>query len=122
LKDAVFASRHESYDYKQLPGFTSIEKIRENRTKAVAMAFNFFKSFMPTVKAEEEELVDPQQELRAKCAQEDHHASSLLSRYQECNDRVNSRSKTLETCTEELFDYLHALDHCVTKTLFSRLK
>lgn len=106
------------------------------------MAFNFLKSFLPTVKAEEEELVDPQQELRVsqnqqidwkmshdknwnfqeKCSVEDHHAASLLSRYQECNQRVNSRSKTLETCQEELFDYLHALDHCVTKTLFSRLK
>lgn len=28
------------------------------------MAFNFFKSLLPTVKAQEEELVDPQQELR----------------------------------------------------------
>ena len=29
-----------------------------------AMAFNFFKSLLPTVKAQEEDLVDPQQELR----------------------------------------------------------
>lgn len=45
-----------------------------------------------------------------------------LEKYEGCNNRVNSRSKTTETCTEELFDYLHALDHCVTETLFSRLK
>ncbi|KAG5674002.1 hypothetical protein PVAND_003995 [Polypedilum vanderplanki] len=85
------------------------------------MAANFFRSLFPRVKAEEEELVDPQTELRAKCA-EDHHTAQLFARYQQCNDRVNSRTKTAETCTEELFDYLHHLDHCVAKTLMSRLK
>ncbi|MCL4126888.1 UNVERIFIED_CONTAM: hypothetical protein GTU68_063171 [Idotea baltica] len=34
-------------------------------------------------------------------------------KFLECNDRVNSRSQTAETCTEELFDYLHCVDHCV---------
>ncbi|CRL05856.1 CLUMA_CG019134, isoform A [Clunio marinus] len=86
------------------------------------MAFRFFKSLFPIVKAqEEEELVDPQQELREKCSQEP-HASKLYEKFQTCQDRVNSRTKTAETCQEELFDYLHALDHCVTKTLFTRLK
>lgn len=33
-----------------------------------------------------------------------------------CNDRVSSRSSTEETCTEELFDYLHCVDHCVSKS------
>lgn len=47
---------------------------------------------------------------------------SLFSKYTECNDRVNGRSRTTETCTEELFDYLHELDHCVSKTLWSKLK
>lgn len=87
--------------------------------------FNFFKSLIPTVKAQEEELVDPQQELRVsqkaieetrfsqdsrefqeKCSTES-HAAHLFERYQECNNRVNAKSKTTETCTEELFDYLH---------------
>jgi len=85
------------------------------------MAFNFFKSLLPTVKAQEEELVDPQAELREKCSKES-HAAHLMERYQTCNNRVNSRSKTTETCQEELFDYLHALDHCVVKSLFPRLK
>lgn len=103
-----------------------LEKSRKSETKQAAMAFfNFFKSLIPTVKAQEEELVDPQQELRVsseavfqtrfsqdscdfqeKCAT-DHHAAHLFERYQECNNRVNSKSKTTETCTEELFDYLH---------------
>jgi len=95
--------------------------LREKDKKQAAMAFNFLKSLIPSVKAQEEELVDAQQELRDKCSGEP-HAAHLLDRYQACNNRVNSRSKTAETCTEELFEYLHALDHCVVKTLFSRLK
>lgn len=47
---------------------------------------------------------------------------SLFGRYTECNDRVNSRSKTAEVCAEELIDYLHELDHCVAHSLFSKLK
>lgn len=117
-----------------------------------AMASAFFKSFFPVVRAEEEEMVDQQQELRVswnfnffiilveccywnsrkvwqnslfllqeKCSQES-HAAHLHERYVACNDRVNSKSKTSETCSEELFDYLHALDHCVSATLFSKLK
>eukprot|EP00079_Xenopus_tropicalis_P024418 XP_012817044.1 PREDICTED: cytochrome b-c1 complex subunit 6, mitochondrial isoform X2 [Xenopus tropicalis] len=31
-----------------------------------------------------------------------------------CETRVNSRSHTEEECTEELFDFLHARDHCVS--------
>lgn len=32
---------------------------------------------------------------------------------QECNDRVNSRKQTEETCHEEVIHYFHCLDHCV---------
>ncbi|GAB0092594.1 Cytochrome b-c1 complex subunit 6 [Sergentomyia squamirostris] len=77
---------------------------------------------LPRVHAqEEEELVDPQTVLREKCHQGP-KVEALYAKYQECNDRVNSRSKTTEICQEELFDYLHELDHCVTHTLFSKLK
>lgn len=31
-----------------------------------------------------------------------------------CDARVSSRSQTEEQCTEELFDFLHARDHCVS--------
>ncbi|XP_004928884.1 cytochrome b-c1 complex subunit 6, mitochondrial [Bombyx mori] len=80
--------------------------------------------FVPVVKAEEteeEELVDPQQSLREECSQKP-DAQNMWAKYQECNDRVNSRSKTAETCEEELIDYVHVLDKCVTKDLFKRLK
>ncbi|XP_069684020.1 cytochrome b-c1 complex subunit 6, mitochondrial-like [Periplaneta americana] len=81
------------------------------------------KPVIPSVKAqdEDEELVDPQQTLREQC-HELKKCSDLHEKYTACNDRVNSRSKTTEICSEELFDYLHCIDACVSKTLFSKLK
>ncbi|KAF7283645.1 ubiquinol-cytochrome c reductase 11 kDa subunit isoform X2 [Rhynchophorus ferrugineus] len=88
------------------------------------MFFERFLKKLPSVRAQEdedEELVDPQQTLRAQCLDTD-HCKHLAEKYQTCNDRVSSRSQTAETCVEELFDLLHAVDHCVTKDLFSKLK
>ncbi|XP_070156835.1 cytochrome b-c1 complex subunit 6, mitochondrial [Polyergus mexicanus] len=85
---------------------------------------DFFKRYLPIVKAdegEEEELVDPQKVLREQCAQEV-KCSNLQEKLTTCNDRVNSRSNTEETCLEELVDYVQCVDHCVAKTLFSKLK
>ncbi|KAH8250081.1 hypothetical protein KR026_004854 [Drosophila bipectinata] len=70
---------------------------------------------------EEEELVDPQAQLREKC-QEKGHIKALLKKLEDCNDRVNSKSKTTETCMEELFDFVGELDHCVAHHLFHKLK
>lgn len=70
---------------------------------------------------EEEEIVCPQETLRGKC-QEEPKIEGLFTRYTECNDRVGAKTKTNETCEEELFDYIHALDKCVAKTLWSKLK
>ncbi|XP_017066173.1 cytochrome b-c1 complex subunit 6, mitochondrial [Drosophila eugracilis] len=77
----------------------------------------------PVVEADDDgdELVDPQTTLREKC-QEKGHIKSLYDKYQECNDRVNSKSKTTETCVEELYDFVAELDHCVAHKLFSKLK
>lgn len=77
---------------------------------------------VPVAEVEEEEMVCPQEKLRETCRAKDHHVVELLQKYSECNDRVNSKTKTSETCEEELFDYIHALDHCVAKTLFNKLK
>jgi ubiquinol-cytochrome c reductase subunit 6 len=104
-------------------GIKSLDKTFYERK----MWFEKFIPKVPAVKAEdeaaeeEEDLVDPQQVLRDKC-NETEHCKQLAEKYQTCNDRVNSRSKTTENCTEELFDLLHAVDHCVTKELFSKLK
>ncbi|ALC39711.1 CG30354 [Drosophila busckii] len=85
----------------------------------------FWTSFgFPVVRADDDEdaeLVDPQQALREKC-QTKNHIEALYKKYEECNDRVNGRSKTTETCMEELFDYVSELDHCVAHSLFSKLK
>ncbi|XP_046681968.1 cytochrome b-c1 complex subunit 6, mitochondrial [Homalodisca vitripennis] len=82
---------------------------------------SLLRKLFPSVRAQEEELVDPQVVLREKCSGTK-HCVELRNKLEECNNRVNSRSQTAETCVEELFDYLHALDHCVTEQLFSQLK
>ncbi|CAG2163164.1 unnamed protein product [Oppiella nova] len=69
---------------------------------------------------EEVELTDPQVVLREECNQK--HCQGFDQKMKECNDRVNSRSKTSETCMEELIDWMHCVDHCVSKTLFAKLK
>ena len=55
---------------------------------------------------------DPLEVVRDKCAQAEHcvHARAKL---EHCESRVGSKSETREDCTEELFDFLHARDHCV---------
>ncbi|XP_058273890.1 cytochrome b-c1 complex subunit 6, mitochondrial-like isoform X2 [Hemibagrus wyckioides] len=64
---------------------------------------------------------DPLETVRQKC-EETEHCVHTHHRLEECEARVNSRSHTDEDCTEELFDFLHARDHCVTQKLFSSLK
>ncbi|KAL4608292.1 cytochrome b-c1 complex subunit 6, mitochondrial [Arapaima gigas] len=70
---------------------------------------------------EEEEMVDPLETVRQKCEVTEHcvHAREKLEL---CETRVGSRSQTKEECTEELFDFLHARDHCVSHKVFSSLK
>lgn len=56
---------------------------------------------------------DPLETIRAKC-EETEHCVHLKERLEACEARVGSRSHTEEDCTEELFDFLHARDHCVS--------
>lgn len=67
---------------------------------------------------EEEEMVDPIESLRQKCAEAE-HCIHTWERLEQCETRVGSRSSTEEDCTEELFDFLHARDHCVSVPLAS---
>ncbi|KAL4000440.1 methyltransferase-like protein 23 [Sarotherodon galilaeus] len=69
----------------------------------------------------EEEMVDPIESLRQKCA-ETEHCVHTWERLEQCETRVGSRSSTEEDCTEELFDFLHARDHCVAHKLFHSVK
>ncbi|XP_076181574.1 ubiquinol-cytochrome c reductase 11 kDa subunit [Ptiloglossa arizonensis] len=82
---------------------------------------SFFKSIIPSVKAEDAELVDPQKLLREKCSARS-TCANMQQKLNTCNDRVNSRKHTEETCLEELIDYVECVDHCVAETLFSKLK
>ncbi|KAM7388341.1 hypothetical protein PAMP_024520 [Pampus punctatissimus] len=70
---------------------------------------------------EEEEMVDPLETLRQKCV-ETEHCIHTQARLEQCETRVGSRSSTEEDCTEELFDFLHARDHCVAHKLFHSVK
>lgn len=56
---------------------------------------------------------DPLETIRAKC-EESEHCVHAKERLELCEARVSSRSNTEEDCTEELFDFLHARDHCVS--------
>ncbi|XP_018329126.1 cytochrome b-c1 complex subunit 6, mitochondrial-like [Agrilus planipennis] len=75
---------------------------------------------LPVIKADDEDLVDPQQELRNECRES--HCKNFAEKLEECTTRVTSKTKTTETCVEELIDLMHCLDHCVTPHLFSKLK
>lgn len=75
---------------------------------------------------EEEELVDPQVVVKSECenAKECEKTKELL---RSCTERVKNApppkdDEEPETCEEELYDFIHCVDHCVSKTLFSKLK
>lgn len=98
------------------------------------MVSNFFSKFMKPIfpklaaaencnddKCDDGELVDPHEELMEKCRQQS-KIKNLVDRYDECAERVSSKTKTTETCIEELMDMMHAIDECVTPLLWPRLK
>ncbi|XP_055308942.1 cytochrome b-c1 complex subunit 6, mitochondrial-like [Sitodiplosis mosellana] len=87
----------------------------------MASVFCFIKAaLIPSVKAQDD-VSNPQEELKEKCGERPKIAA-YYEKLQTCNDRVNSRTKTEETCAEELFDYMDALNDCVAEKLFSKLK
>ncbi|XP_019483523.1 PREDICTED: cytochrome b-c1 complex subunit 6, mitochondrial isoform X2 [Hipposideros armiger] len=64
---------------------------------------------------------DPLTTVREQCEQTE-KCVKARERLELCDERVSSRSHTEEDCTEELFDFLHARDHCVAHKLFNSLK
>uniref|UniRef100_A0A8C9ZN97 Ubiquinol-cytochrome C reductase hinge domain-containing protein n=1 Tax=Sander lucioperca TaxID=283035 RepID=A0A8C9ZN97_SANLU len=66
-------------------------------------------------------LLDPLETMRQKC-EETEHCVHTRERLEHCETRVGSRSSTAEDCTEELFDFLHARDHCVSMTFANCIK
>uniref|UniRef100_A0A1B6MRR2 Ubiquinol-cytochrome C reductase hinge domain-containing protein n=1 Tax=Graphocephala atropunctata TaxID=36148 RepID=A0A1B6MRR2_9HEMI len=69
----------------------------------------------------DDELVDPQDTLKAKCGQSK-KCAELAEILSECNDRVNAKEKTRETCEQELFDFVECVADCVAQNLFKLLK
>jgi len=70
---------------------------------------------------EEEDLVDPLEEARTAC-KETKDCQKYIAKLEACEARVSSKSNTEETCVEEMMDLLHSVDHCATKSLFSKIK
>ncbi|XP_078529604.1 cytochrome b-c1 complex subunit 6, mitochondrial [Lissotriton helveticus] len=70
---------------------------------------------------DDEEMVDPLTTVREHCEKSE-ECTKLREKLEMCDQRVSSRSQTEEECTEELFDFLHARDHCVAHKIFSKLK
>merc|ERR1711893_515304 len=68
---------------------------------------------------EEEDLVDPKDAIEEGCHR---GCEKYTAELQSCEDRVNSRSSTEETCEQELMDLMHCVDACVARGLFAHLK
>ncbi|XP_038056863.1 cytochrome b-c1 complex subunit 6, mitochondrial-like isoform X1 [Patiria miniata] len=70
---------------------------------------------------DEEDIVDPRDEILENC-REDSHCAGFKQEFEVCQERVTSRSNTEETCTQELFDFLHCVDHCASEKIFKHVK
>ncbi len=64
------------------------------------------------VEEDEEDPVDPQDIAKEKCM-ELPACSKLKDVMDECTERVEGKSRTTETCTQELYDFLICADRCV---------
>ena len=64
---------------------------------------------------EEEDVVDPMDTIRETCKKS---CGGYQSRLEACNERVESKSETEETCHEEVIDFFHCMDSCSTNPLF----
>ena len=69
---------------------------------------------------DEEDLIDPATEIKEGCAEAS--CASAKARLDECNDRVTAKSKTSETCFEEILDFYHCVDHCAATKIFQHVK
>lgn len=79
---------------------------------------SFYKSYVAS-NVQEDDEVDQQDVLKERCGE-----LAKCTKFREeldiCNERVTSKSKTAETCEQELFDFVHCVDHCVSTSLIGR--
>merc|ERR1711936_327730 len=69
---------------------------------------------------EEEDLVDPAMEIKERCGEDNCIGAKTL--LDECNARVTGKTKTTETCFEEILDFYHCVDSCAAPKIFTQLK
>ncbi|CAG9827761.1 unnamed protein product [Diabrotica balteata] len=120
-KESVLPEKKSAQTFKEEK--IEEEKIEEEKIKEDKFEEETFKEnkFEEETVVEEDKGEDPQDILRRQC-RETEYCQRLVQIYEACNERVNSRPQTAETCVEELFDLLKAVDKCVTKDLFDKLK
>jgi len=72
---------------------------------------------------EEEDLVDPREPIKERCGRTK-ECKSLGSALNKCNNRLENGEINFEgeTCTEELFNLLHCVDHCAATQMMRALK
>ena len=59
-------------------------------------------------------MQDPQDTMKAACS-EVSECASVKARLDDCTQRIGGGGGgPEETCEEELFDFLHCVDHCVS--------
>jgi ubiquinol-cytochrome c reductase subunit 6 len=63
--------------------------------------------------AQEEEVVDPAIGIREQCSMT-HECNPLKTKLDICTERANAHPSHGEHCTEELFKFMHCVDHCVS--------
>ncbi|XP_072934193.1 cytochrome b-c1 complex subunit 6, mitochondrial-like [Epargyreus clarus] len=67
------------------------------------------------------EANDPLARERGICLEKDCKVKKFYKVLQTCQDRVQSRSQTAETCHQEVMDLMGAVDHCVGAKAFKDL-
>merc|ERR1711963_736165 len=103
-------------------------KMSGAKDEAKSTSESVMDKFIPRVKAEEEDeeeeeedLVDPAVQIKEDCAKSAACISSK-ERLDACNERVNSKENTEETCLEEILDFYHCMVHCAGPKIFAKLK
>jgi len=51
--------------------------------------------------------------LKDRC-KDDAHCTKCKDELQRCTERVESKKNTTETCAQELYEFVHCVDHCVS--------
>merc|ERR1712098_820850 len=130
-----YVSRHLSVQFQRLDLVSGSFLNSKLIVKMASFLSSFVEMVTPKLRAEEEEeaegeaeeeeeeeeeedeedLVDPQETVRAECVTA--HCAAIKAELDACNDRVSSKSNTTETCFQEILDFYHCVDHCASKII-----